>query len=178
MNTTRRQSVPPPLSLRVRFLGCARQLPHYRSGDFTHRRQHFLRRGECRRKSDSFSMPARGENCPGKTDLQRFPDAANRLCFLESFHIDHVMGLCFFEPLLRAQARSFIFGPGKVQGALTRSLRQLTHSHLFPVTIDELKGRKEICSLTRRRGHSFSSTREEAHGQQNFTRPKPRARQS
>ncbi|MDH3445983.1 MAG: MBL fold metallo-hydrolase [Deltaproteobacteria bacterium] len=67
--------------------------------------------------------------------------------FLSHTHIDHVVGLCFFEPLLTAEARSFIYGPGNSQGALTRSLRQLTHSHLFPVTIDELKGRKEIHSL-------------------------------
>jgi ribonuclease BN (tRNA processing enzyme) len=67
--------------------------------------------------------------------------------FLSHTHIDHVMGLCFFEPLLRANARSYILGPGKARGALTRSLRQLTHSHLFPVTIDELKGKKEIYSL-------------------------------
>ena len=67
--------------------------------------------------------------------------------FLSHTHIDHVLGLCFFEPLLRANARSFIFGPGNARGALPRSLRQLTHSHLFPVTIDELKGRKEIHSL-------------------------------
>ncbi len=67
--------------------------------------------------------------------------------FLSHTHIDHVVGLCFFEPLLTAEARSYIFGPGDSRGALTRSLRQLTHSHLFPVTIDELKGRKEIHSL-------------------------------
>jgi ribonuclease BN (tRNA processing enzyme) len=57
------------------------------------------------------------------------------------------MGLCFFEPLLTAGARSYILGPGDSPGALTRSLRQLTHSHLFPVTIDELKGSKEIHTL-------------------------------
>jgi ribonuclease BN (tRNA processing enzyme) len=67
--------------------------------------------------------------------------------FLSHTHLDHVMGLCFFEPLLTAEARSFIFGPGSSRGALARSLRQLTHSHLFPVSIDELKGRKEIYSL-------------------------------
>jgi ribonuclease BN (tRNA processing enzyme) len=67
--------------------------------------------------------------------------------FLSHTHIDHVMGLCFFEPLLRANACSYILGPGEAPGALTRSLRQLTHSHLFPVSIDELKGRKEIYSL-------------------------------
>lgn len=67
--------------------------------------------------------------------------------FLSHTHIDHVLGLCFFEPLLTASARSFILGPGATPGALTRSLRHLTHSHLFPVTLDELKGKKEIISL-------------------------------
>jgi ribonuclease BN (tRNA processing enzyme) len=67
--------------------------------------------------------------------------------FLSHTHIDHVMGLCFFEPLLTADALSFIFGPGNSRSALTRSLQQLTHSHLFPVSIHELKGKKEIHSL-------------------------------
>src|SRR5918996_61358 len=67
--------------------------------------------------------------------------------FLSHTHIDHVMGLCFFEPLQTAKAHSFILGPGDTHGALTRSLRHLTNSHLFPVSLDELKGKKEIVSL-------------------------------
>jgi len=67
--------------------------------------------------------------------------------FLSHTHIDHVMGLCFFEPLLTAKARTFILGPGGSSGALTRSLHHLTHSDLFPVSLDELKGKKEIFSL-------------------------------
>lgn len=67
--------------------------------------------------------------------------------FLSHTHIDHVMGLCFFEPLLTPKAHSFILGPGATHGALTRSLRHLTNSHLFPVSLDELKGKKEIFSL-------------------------------
>lgn len=67
--------------------------------------------------------------------------------FLSHTHIDHVMGLCFFEPLLTPKARSFILGPGDTRGALRRSLRHLTHSHLFPVSLDELKGKKEFFSL-------------------------------
>ena len=67
--------------------------------------------------------------------------------FLSHTHIDHVMGLCFFEPLLTSKAHSFILGPGATHGALTRSLRHLTNSHLFPVSLDELKGKKEIFSL-------------------------------
>jgi phosphoribosyl 1,2-cyclic phosphodiesterase len=67
--------------------------------------------------------------------------------FLSHTHIDHVMGLCFFEPLLTSKTHSFILGPGDTRGALTRSLRHLTNSHLFPVSLDELKGKKEIFSL-------------------------------
>jgi phosphoribosyl 1,2-cyclic phosphodiesterase len=67
--------------------------------------------------------------------------------FLSHTHIDHVMGLCFFEPLLTPRARTFILGPGDRPGDLTRSLRHLTNSHLFPVSLDELKGKKEIFSL-------------------------------
>lgn len=79
--------------------------------------------------------------CAGGT-----PSSANYV-FLSHTHIDHVMGLCFFEPLLTPQAHTFILGPGNGRGALTRSLRHLTHSHLFPVSLDELKGKKEIVSL-------------------------------
>jgi phosphoribosyl 1,2-cyclic phosphodiesterase len=67
--------------------------------------------------------------------------------FLSHTHIDHVMGLCFFEPLLTPSVHTFILGPGDSRGALTRSLRHLTHSDLFPVSLDELKGKKEIFSL-------------------------------
>ena len=67
--------------------------------------------------------------------------------FLSHTHIDHLMGLYFFEPLLTAGARSFIYGPGRSNGALQQTLRQLTHNNLFPVTFDELKGKIEIHSL-------------------------------
>ncbi|MGH7794850.1 MAG: MBL fold metallo-hydrolase [Candidatus Binatia bacterium] len=67
--------------------------------------------------------------------------------FLSHTHIDHVMGLCFFEPLLTPESRSFILGPGAGRRALARSLRHLTDSHLFPVSLDELKGQKEVISL-------------------------------
>jgi ribonuclease BN (tRNA processing enzyme) len=83
----------------------------------------------------------------GKEICEQSTSRPTAYVFLSHTHIDHVMGLCFFEPLLTAGARSYIFGPGNSRGALTWSLRQLTHSHLFPVTIDELKGRKEIHSL-------------------------------
>lgn len=78
-------------------------------------------------------------------DLSSRPTA---YVFLSHTHIDHVMGLCFFEPLLTANSRSYIYGPGNSHGALSRSLQQLTHSDLFPVSFDELKGKKEVHSLS------------------------------
>jgi ribonuclease BN (tRNA processing enzyme) len=78
--------------------------------------------------------------------------------FLSHTHIDHVMGLCFFEPLLTPKARTFILGPGASRGDLTRSLRHLTHSHLFPVSLDELKGKKDIISLTGNETIRFDAT--------------------
>ena len=38
--------------------------------------------------------------------------APSAYIFLSHTHIDHVMGLCFFEPLLTPKARTFILGPG------------------------------------------------------------------
>jgi ribonuclease BN (tRNA processing enzyme) len=86
-------------------------------------------------------IPLGKELCDGATG------APAAYIFLSHTHIDHVMGLCFFEPLLTGKARTFILGPGNSHGALTRSLGHLTHSDLFPVSLDELRGKKEIFSL-------------------------------
>lgn len=83
----------------------------------------------------------------GKELFNGAPSVPAAYIFLSHTHIDHVMGLCFFEPLLSPKARTFILGPGPTPGALTRSLHHLTHSDLFPVSLDELKGKKEIISL-------------------------------
>jgi ribonuclease BN (tRNA processing enzyme) len=108
-------------------------------------------------------IPLGKELCNGAASL---PTA---YIFLSHTHIDHVMGLCFFEPLLTARARTFILGPGDSRGALTRSLRQLMHGDLFPVSLDELKGKKEIFSLAGGEVIRFGApgrrpTIEQAHG--------------
>jgi ribonuclease BN (tRNA processing enzyme) len=84
----------------------------------------------------------------GKEICRDVSSQSTAYVFLSHTHIDHVMGLCFFEPLLTANSRSYIYGPGNSHGALARSLQQLTHSDLFPVSFDELKGKKEVHSLT------------------------------
>jgi ribonuclease BN (tRNA processing enzyme) len=145
MNTIKSPSAPPP-SLRVRFWGVRGSYPTtdpatLGTGGNTSCVE--VNAGEQRLIFDAGTgiIPLGKQICDG------FSSHPTAYVFLSHTHIDHVMGLCFFEPLLRANARSFIFGPGNSRGALPRSLRQLTHSHLFPVTIDELKGKKEIHSL-------------------------------
>lgn len=83
----------------------------------------------------------------GKQICRRAARSPTSYVFLSHTHIDHLMGLYFFEPLLTAGARSFIYGPGRSNGALQKTLRQLTHSNLFPVTFDEFRGRIEVHSL-------------------------------
>lgn len=80
--------------------------------------------------------------------------AASAPCaiFLSHTHIDHVIGLCFFEPLLNPKKRSLIFGPGTARNPLADRLEQLTHSSLFPVSLKEFKGKKLISSLN---GHEI-----------------------
>jgi ribonuclease BN (tRNA processing enzyme) len=84
----------------------------------------------------------------GKDICRRGASRPMSYVFLSHTHIDHLMGLYFFEPLLTAGARSFIYGPGRSNGALQQTLRQLTQSNLFPVTFDELKGTIEVHSLS------------------------------
>lgn len=67
--------------------------------------------------------------------------------FLSHTHLDHILGLCFFEPLLTAGKRTYILGPGANRKSLANRLQLLTRTSLFPVALDELKGDKEIRSL-------------------------------
>ena len=83
----------------------------------------------------------------GKEICRRAGSHPTSYVFLSHTHIDHLMGLYFFEPLLTAGTQSFIYGPSRSNGALQQTLRQLTHSNLFPVTFDELKGKIEVHSL-------------------------------
>ncbi|MGH7818055.1 MAG: MBL fold metallo-hydrolase [Candidatus Binatia bacterium] len=77
--------------------------------------------------------------------------------FLSHTHLDHIIGLSFFEPLLTANKRTYILGPGANRKSLANRLQLLTRTSLFPVALDELKGEKEIRSLTGGELLSFKS---------------------
>jgi phosphoribosyl 1,2-cyclic phosphodiesterase len=66
---------------------------------------------------------------------------------LSHIHLDHILGLSFFEPLLTAGQRTYIFGPAANRQSLAKRLDIMTRTSLFPVALDELKGEKEIISL-------------------------------
>jgi ribonuclease BN (tRNA processing enzyme) len=67
--------------------------------------------------------------------------------FLSHTHHDHIMGFCFFEPLLKAGTRVFVYGPDANGASLETTLRTVMNSQLFPIGFHELKARKEIISL-------------------------------
>jgi len=67
--------------------------------------------------------------------------------FLSHTHLDHILGLSFFEPLLTAGKLTYILGPGAKRKSLANRLELLTRTSLFPVALNELKGDKEIRSL-------------------------------
>ncbi|HYA28825.1 MAG TPA: MBL fold metallo-hydrolase [Acidobacteriota bacterium] len=67
--------------------------------------------------------------------------------FLSHTHLDHILGLSFFEPLLTTHRHTYIFGPHADGKSLAHQLQLLTRTSLFPVALDELKGEKEIHSL-------------------------------
>lgn len=67
--------------------------------------------------------------------------------FLSHTHIDHIIGLAFFAPLLTVKTRSFIYGPGAPGHSLAERLDQMMRTSLFPVSLTELKGEKQIHSL-------------------------------
>ena len=67
--------------------------------------------------------------------------------FLSHTHLDHILGLSFFEPLLTPSKLTYILGPGANRRSLANRLQLLTRTSLFPVALNELKGAKEIRSL-------------------------------
>ncbi|HWH76236.1 MAG TPA: MBL fold metallo-hydrolase [Candidatus Binatus sp.] len=66
---------------------------------------------------------------------------------LSHTHLDHILGLSFFEPLVTAGQRTYILGPAANRKSLANRLDLMTQTSLFPVALDELKGKKEIISL-------------------------------
>lgn len=83
----------------------------------------------------------------GKELLQIRNSSLDLHIFLSHTHHDHLIGLYFFEPLIKASARLFIFGPDSAQKSLKRTLQIAMDSQFFPIGLEELKAQKKIHSL-------------------------------
>jgi ribonuclease BN (tRNA processing enzyme) len=83
----------------------------------------------------------------GKGLLQNGQSPLRLYLFLSHTHHDHIIGLYFFEPLLKATTQLFIFGPDTSQKSLRATLQNAMSSDFFPIGFEEVKARKEIHSL-------------------------------
>jgi len=62
-------------------------------------------------------------------------------CLLSHYHWDHVQGLPFFTPLLRADSELDIFGPAPEDGrSVAEVMNETIRPPWFPVTLDDLPG--------------------------------------
>ena len=71
-----------------------------------------------------------------------------RLClFLSHTHHDHLIGLYFFEPLLRETTTLAILGPQSRDGSLKTTLETAMDSQFFPIGFEDFKATTTIHSL-------------------------------
>jgi phosphoribosyl 1,2-cyclic phosphodiesterase len=64
--------------------------------------------------------------------------------FLTHLHWDHIIGLPFCTPLLRAGARMDVFGPPQIGGTLPDLIDRVVKPPFFPVKVHELQGKIEF----------------------------------
>ncbi len=83
----------------------------------------------------------------GKGLLQSGRSPLQLYLFLSHTHHDHIIGLYFFEPLLKPTTQLFIFGPDTARKSLRATLQNAMSSDFFPIGFEEVKARKEIHSL-------------------------------
>ncbi len=83
----------------------------------------------------------------GKRLLENQKSPLDLHIFLSHTHHDHLIGLYFFEPLLKASTRLFIFGPNSAQKSLRTTLRDAMDNQFFPIGLEDLHAQKKIHSL-------------------------------
>jgi len=83
----------------------------------------------------------------GKELVENTQSSLRLFLFLSHTHHDHLAGLYFFEPLLKATTNVFIFGPDAGQKSLKQTLEIAMDGHFSPISLEELEGKKKIHSL-------------------------------
>ena len=83
----------------------------------------------------------------GKRLLESHKSPLHLCIFLSHTHHDHIIGLYFFEPLLKATTSLAILGPNFAQKSLRTTLQAAMDSQFFPIGFEDLKAQKKIYSL-------------------------------
>lgn len=83
----------------------------------------------------------------GKRLLARQKSPLHLYIFLSHTHHDHLIGLYFFDPLLKATTNLAILGPNSADKSLRRTLQAAMGSQFFPIGLEEVKAQKNILSL-------------------------------
>lgn len=83
----------------------------------------------------------------GKRLLQGQKSPLHICVFLSHTHHDHLLGLYFFEPLLRETTNLAILGPNSKQNSLRTTLKTAMDRQFFPVGLRDLKAKTRIHSL-------------------------------
>lgn len=83
----------------------------------------------------------------GKRLLESEKSPLQLYIFLSHTHHDHLIGLYFFEPLLKESTTLAILGPNSAQKSLRTTLQAAMDSEFFPIGLEDLKAKKQIYSL-------------------------------
>lgn len=86
-------------------------------------------------------LAAFGRQFPGR-------DPFTGTALLTHLHFDHVLGLPFFEPLNRPEARLEIYGPRQGAGGLAGAFGDLVRPPYFPVELRDLAGEIEYLEVS------------------------------
>ncbi|HWO41114.1 MAG TPA: MBL fold metallo-hydrolase [Candidatus Eisenbacteria bacterium] len=83
----------------------------------------------------------------GKRLLQRHKSGLHLCVFLSHTHHDHLIGLYFFEPLLKETTTLAILGPQSASIPLKSILETAMDSRFFPIGLEDFKAETAIHSL-------------------------------
>src|SRR5699024_10824345 len=84
----------------------------------------------------------------GNTIDERKPICATII--LSHIHQDHIQGLPFFSPAFIKTTNLEIFGPDTNKEKLKDNLSTLLFDKGFPVSLDEIQGKLNICSFSQK----------------------------
>ena len=128
--------------LRVKILGCTRELSHAGTGDCQVWWQHSLRGASTRGSGRSCWTAGTGLIPLGRELARR--QAAEIVLLLSHLHHDHTQGFPFFIPAFLPNVKLHIFGPDGATESLRKVLEHNQSFETFPVSLRDMASSKNI----------------------------------